>query len=313
MNAHFLVLLIAPLALFSSSCGTNPKNSPHDLAALSHDYVTTAESITSLIAIELGNISGPPTPGALAFKSCMQSQCTLGTDAAAPHAMHFKTARGCETSNGALNGVIYMRVDEAPEFGGCATRSGPFVFRHWPPSNGKLTLAIGYKDLLANDVSGAMPDKTLDRNVSEHEAGHFWGTASLSFNGTSDVDVALDQWLQIMQSGQNSRFHFKTDVPLKLHLESPWDSSARIFAGNFTMTDSSRQTRNTVQLNDLAYNKTRCCHPLSGSLALGVQSTTDSADGASTFILEFSDVCGEAVLHEGLGQSSRIKLVACSS
>ncbi|MBI3558669.1 MAG: hypothetical protein HY074_20570 [Deltaproteobacteria bacterium] len=303
--------LLATLSILAN-CAPPPKGQPLDLKFVSQNYATTAESITSIIATELGNISGPPTPGALLFKNCIQASCAPTSDGTGLHAIYFKKAQTCATEYGLLDGAIYMRIDSAPEFEGCATRAGPLSFKQWPPTSGKITFAIGHEAILSNGASDSEPPRTLNRNETERGLGRYWGTAALAFNGTSDVDVVLDQWLRFSSSGQNTRFHFQTsEAQLKLHLESLWDSAERVFTGSFNMNDLTHGTLNRVQLHNVSYRKKHCCHPVSGTLALSCQATTDPRDGTSTFVLDFTEVCGQAVLRDGFGGSSSIKLPEC--
>ncbi len=306
-------LLRLSLIFLIAGCAPPLKGQPLDLASVNRDYVTTAESVTSLIANELGNVSGPPTPGALSFKNCVQSSCTASHDGSGLNALHFKQARSCPTNSGSLDGAIFMRLENTSDFLGCATSAGPLTFRQWPPAGGKITFAIGNQGLLSSGVSTDAPAKTLNRNETERGLGKYWGTASLAFNGTNDAEVELDQWLQFAGAEHETRYHFQTAVALKLHLESPWDSEARVFTGTCAMTDAIRKTTNTVQLDNVAYRKKHCCHPVSGTLALSCQATSVPKDGVQMFILEFTESCGEAVLHDGFGASSRLKLPDCAS
>jgi len=75
------------------------------------------------------------------------------------------------------------------------------------------------------------------------------------------------------------------------------------------LTDTTTGIAVSATLEELAFRKSECCHPLKGRLTL----IPDSAKVGGRHVLRFSETCGDAVLTDPLGRSQRIHLPECTS
>lgn len=320
LNKSFKAFAALVLASTFAACGHN-ENRLTELAVVAPDYVSIAESVTSMLSNELGNATSPPTPGALNDRSCMRAHCALISESeeASPRspALFYKQAQSCPTVFGARDGTVFMRIKNVAEFNGCATAHGPFTFSSWPPKSGEIAFAVGLDAFFATTPFSSPPADTLDHIERGRRILRNWGMAALTFNGTRDLKVTIDQWAQLLLGGRTSgdpdvnRFHFTSDRELSLHLDSPWDSAPRIFNGSFSMSDETRHLTSTVHLSNVVYDKERCCHPLSGRLTLTTSLSPDPNDGSSTFILTFRQPCRKAMLDDSMGHVRALELPEC--
>jgi hypothetical protein len=297
-----LVASTALLAALLASCARGaPEEEPADLADAAPEYVVAAEALTSLIATELGPLSGPPTPGALVGHPCVRLVCAA--EAGGDGVRLEKKVLGCTTAYGRLHGIVRNFAGGSPELTGCATSVGPPSFKSWPPTRGRFTIEIG-------GTETAKPgESTLDRSQGFGWVERRRGSARVEFNGTERFEVNVDQWASVSETGRTVKYHLTSTPGLTMRLERFADWVPRIFDGAILMADVSRSRDITVSFENLAYRKDSCCHPLEGSLAVSCEHELHPG----TYILRFSPVCGEATLIDPLGRSSSVRLPGCSS
>ncbi|MBI3543982.1 MAG: hypothetical protein HY075_11985 [Deltaproteobacteria bacterium] len=280
-------------------CGPAKKESAATLATMAPSYATLAESALALLANEIGPFNAPPTPGALGTQACVDTQCAENR--------HAKKTDACVTHAGLIDGPVFMRAEGVPELSGCATRHGPFHFAAWPPSHGSLLLALGDESLLDEAVPSTAPSRTYDVSRVGHRMARHWGRAAAGFNGTPALAVSFDFWVHHVIKPDPDTEHFRIFAlePLTMTMRSPWDSDPRVFDGAFSLYDRSREATADVRVANVLYRKTKCCHPVAGTLTL-------STSSGATYRLDFTDVCGVATLRDELGRPSELKLPGCS-
>lgn len=306
MRIFFFLIIVV---IFFAGCGRphDPQNDT-DFSQVMPEYLRIAESLTSTLTNQYGMISGAPTPGALLGKGCSQSICLTEGDIQT-QALFRKSTLKCHTKEGSLDGTLYMRVNNVPEFEGCATRSGPFVFKSWPPNRGSVTFSIGTQDFFTSEVKSSAPTKVFER-IENNKLARHWGTATLAFSGSENAKLTFDHWTE---ANGGNKFHFQTENPINWHMDSTWDSSDRTLTGSFTMLNHARGLMNHLALNNIRYRKERCCHPIAGNLVISSDATPNPDDGAASFFLRFTDICGQALLLDGLGHESPVTLPECAS
>lgn len=303
----FLLMTLMTMTLFSS-CGDD-REEAKSFASLMPRQVSMAEAVTSLIANEIGVLSGPPTPGALVRESCVRTLCTYQRDG---NVRVQKQALGCETVYGKLDGSSYLHVSKEAGLTGCITSWGPVGFETWPPSAGEARLAIGQSSLDGTVPQGA-PANTLDRYENEGEFYRHWGSANIKFNGTSELELKFDHWTHAIEKATGnvtSHFHSFTPQPLKLRIEKFWDNQPRVYDGSFVLQDASTGMESDILLSNVTYRKTECCHPRLGTITI----TPRSQSGTSTFLIRFDrEDCGSIELLDVFGRAKRLRLPACAS
>lgn len=304
-----LSLVLALNSFIYMGCADSNQKEAHDLAAMTPSYVIMGESLTSLIANELGVLSGPPTPGAMVSLPCARTICR---DLRSGNISIQKQVLGCTMNYGKLDGSSYLTIENVPELDGCATTRGPGAFTSWPPSSGEARLAIGQSNLQTENVPEA-PGFALDRYENSGEMIRHWGAATLRFNGTAHLQLDFDHWAYSLRKGDGeiiSYFHARTETPITLTMERFWDNHPRIYNGAFTLREQKSDFDSRIVLSNLTYSKTLCCHPLSGKMTL----TPQIDSGTSTFVINFdSAVCGQAELIDALGRSRTIQLPECAT
>ena len=307
--SRWLGLLIILAGLDFTGCADSNVTEARDLASLTPSYVTMAESLTSLIANELGVLSGPPTPGAMIGLPCARHYCR---DLRTGNVSIQKQVLGCTTPYGKLDGSSYLSIENVPGLRGCTTSRGPATFESWPPASGEARLAIGQSNLQTESVP-EIPGVALDRYENSGEMIRHWGAATLRFNGTPYLRLDFDHWAYSIRKGDGailSHFHARTEQSITLTMEQFWDSSPRIYNGSFILRDQKAEFDSRIVLSNLIYKKQLCCHPLSGKMTL----TPEIDSGTSTFIINFDGaVCGQAEFIDALGRMRIIQLPECAS
>lgn len=300
--------LVICLSLIFTACGDELEEI-NSLSSLMPKHVQMAEAVTSIVATELGVLSGPPTPGALVGAPCVRTKCSYHPNRSVRIQ---KQALGCGTVYGKLDGSSYLFIENVPGVEGCITEWGPAAFPSWPPQSGRAHLAIGQSNL-QSPVTGEAPGNTLDRYEDEGQVFRHWGSAMLYFNGSTRLDLEIDHWSHAIEkaSGNVSAFfHSFTKKPISLRIERLWDMYPRIYDGSFILKNEVTGLENEVFLSNVSYVKDQCCHPTSGTITI----TPLQQGGTSTFVIRFKpEVCGAAELIDVLGRAKELRLPACAS
>lgn len=301
-------VLVCFLALSFISCGPDLKEIS-SLSSVMPKHVQMAEAVTSLVATELGVLSGPPTPGALVGAPCVRTKCTYHPSRSVRIQ---KQALGCGTIYGKLDGSSYLFVENVPGIEGCITEWGPAAFPSWPPPSGRAHLAIGQSNL-QSPVTHEAPGNTLDHYEDAGQVFRHWGSAMLDFNGTTRLELEIDHWTHSIEKATGnvtSFFHSFTKKPIALRMERLWDKHPRVYDGSFVLKDETTGLESEVFLSNLSYIKDQCCHPVGGTITI----TPLQQGGTSTFVIRFKpEVCGSTELIDVLGRARTLKLPECAT